>query len=207
MWQGSGQVVLEGCSMFYLQLAKFRLGLGALTAIATIAFGVWGTATLVTAESQTPDEIHACASREHIRLVDAADDCKKNELAVSWNVQGPQGDQGPLGPKGDTGEPGPPGSSGHLNTHGPWCPVPDPDATGAVTIQINSWSGPITDTQITVSGSIYYDGMVPEDGIVTIPVCSGMTRVVMMMVITSPNSAMGGSGWYASDGDTIEINF
>lgn len=54
--------------------------------------------------------IHACAdnSTGALRLVKGAEDCRKHETALEWNVEGPQGPQGPAGPQGEPG-----GLSGH----------------------------------------------------------------------------------------------
>lgn len=51
--------------------------------------------------------------------MDAAVACKNNELAVSWNQQGPKGDIGATGPTGATGATGP---------TGPAAPRPDRSA-------------------------------------------------------------------------------
>lgn len=48
-----------------------------------------------------------------IRIVDANEDCKKNEVALDWNIQGPAGPQGLQGEPGPAGPPGPSGVSGY----------------------------------------------------------------------------------------------
>ena len=50
-----------------------------------------------------------------LRIVAGADECKKNEQALTWNKQGPAGApgaDGAAGAKGDPGEPGAPGVPG-----------------------------------------------------------------------------------------------
>jgi hypothetical protein len=47
-----------------------------------------------------------------IRIVEANEDCKKNEVALDWNIQGPPGPAGPAGPQGPQGDVGPAGPSG-----------------------------------------------------------------------------------------------
>jgi hypothetical protein len=50
-----------------------------------------------------------------IRIVNTALRCKKNEIALTWNLTGPQGAEGPsggTGPKGDKGDTGATGATG-----------------------------------------------------------------------------------------------
>jgi hypothetical protein len=47
-----------------------------------------------------------------IRIVEANEDCKKNEVALDWNIQGPPGPAGPAGPQGPQGDVGPAGPAG-----------------------------------------------------------------------------------------------
>jgi hypothetical protein len=62
--------------------------------------------------------INACAGKENGALrVD--DSCRHNEVALTWNTQGPQGPAGPQGPKGDTGATGPAGPQGDTGPAGP----------------------------------------------------------------------------------------
>jgi hypothetical protein len=60
--------------------------------------------------------IQACVHpKEGLRIVSSADECKKFEQALAWNVQGPKGDPGepgPAGAPGSQGQPGPPGPAG-----------------------------------------------------------------------------------------------
>lgn len=67
----------------------------------------------IAAAMHDPNTIHACADDQagNLRLVEDSDDCRKNESALEWNVEGPQGPPGPPGPPGPQGEPG--GLSGH----------------------------------------------------------------------------------------------
>jgi hypothetical protein len=83
------------------KLIKSTLALAALTAgAAGIAYG---TVAATTATSR----IDACVGPSG--LVRIADECRRNEQSVSWNVRG---EQGPPGPKGDTGPRGDTGPAG-----------------------------------------------------------------------------------------------
>lgn len=58
-----------------------------------------------------------------LRIVDADDTCKSQELRVSWNRQGPQGEVGPQGPQGEHGEQGLQGIQGASGPEGPAGPA------------------------------------------------------------------------------------
>ena len=60
------------------------------------------------------NEIHACYvnQRGTLRIVNAPDDCGRNETPLTWNVQGEQGLPGPQGEPGPQGDPGPTGPQG-----------------------------------------------------------------------------------------------
>jgi hypothetical protein len=73
--------------------------------------------------------INACyrangGDQGQVRLVDDADDCRRNEKHISWNQVGPRGpkgekgDTGAQGPKGDTGSQGPRGETGPQGLRG-----------------------------------------------------------------------------------------
>ena len=63
---------------------SYRL-LGVLIALlATVVTG--GVA--ITANSHDSNQIHACANRWAVRIVDDADKCKRRETHVSWNIRG-----------------------------------------------------------------------------------------------------------------------
>jgi hypothetical protein len=62
-------------------------------------------------------------SKGDLRAVDAAEDCRSYEKAVSWNQEGPQGPVGPAGPRGPQGDPGPKGDPGPPGATGPAGPV------------------------------------------------------------------------------------
>jgi hypothetical protein len=69
---------------------------------------------------------HACVktgANGQVRIIDTdkSESCNVNELAVSWNQQGPQGPQGEQGPPGETGPQGPPGPSGDVGQPGGLC--------------------------------------------------------------------------------------
>lgn len=48
-----------------------------------------------------------------IRIIAADEECKKNEVALDWNIQGPAGPQGLQGDTGPAGPQGPSGVSGY----------------------------------------------------------------------------------------------
>jgi hypothetical protein len=58
--------------------------------------------------------ITACKSDPsgQIRIVDDASECKNNEVAVTWNSEGPVGPAGPAGATGPAGPAGPAGAQG-----------------------------------------------------------------------------------------------
>ena len=73
-----------------------------------IAVGVWHLA------AQSSGVINACASMQSgaMRAVSATNQCKSNEIPLSWNVVGQQGPIGAQGPTGLQGPPGPQGPAG-----------------------------------------------------------------------------------------------
>ena len=89
--------------------------------------GAGGVAMATTALERTATTvIQACQknSTGELRVVNAAGDCKQNETAIAWNVQGAAG---PPGPTGDTGPQGPTGATGPAGPQGP--PGPSGDAS------------------------------------------------------------------------------
>jgi hypothetical protein len=72
---------------------------------------------MATAADDSPTRIDACRNIRHglVRIVFAANACKRNEAPLSWGVQGPAGPAGaagPAGPKGDQGAQGVAGPAG-----------------------------------------------------------------------------------------------
>ena len=67
----------------------------------------------VTALTQA-EVIIACKSDSNgsIRIVDDAAECRNNEVALTWNTEGPEGPAGPPGPTGPAGPTGPTGPAG-----------------------------------------------------------------------------------------------
>lgn len=53
-----------------------------------------------------------------LRLVDAADECKLSETAITWNAEGEPGPQGSPGPQGEPGPQGSPGPQGEPGEDG-----------------------------------------------------------------------------------------
>lgn len=73
-----------------------------------------------------------------LRVVDELGSCTKNELSLTWNVQGPAGPAGPVGatgstgPKGEKGDAGAAGSTGPAGTAGPQGPEGPPGPPGPI---------------------------------------------------------------------------
>jgi hypothetical protein len=65
--------------------------------------------------------INACVKKKNglVRVVASLNACKKGELPLSWNVQGPAGLRGPTGAPGPTGAAGPAGPPGPAGAQGP----------------------------------------------------------------------------------------
>jgi collagen type I alpha len=105
-------------------------------------------------EKKSVDTIHACAKKKdgRLRTVAGAANCRRDERALQWNVQGPKGDPGsegpagpagpagtagqtgaagPMGPAGAVGPAGPPGATGPAGAQGPQGPAGPQGATGA----------------------------------------------------------------------------
>jgi hypothetical protein len=78
--------------------------------------------------AQGTNVIYACIQKNNgqARIVSGPSNCNPSEVAVSWNVVGPQG------PKGDTGATGPQGPAGPIGQTGPVGPTGPAGATGAV---------------------------------------------------------------------------
>lgn len=95
-------------------------GLGAVV----IGGGTTAAAELASASTPAPQILTACKSvAGFLRLVSSPTDCRGNETAVQWDVQGPVGPQGPAGPKGATGATGPKGATGAQGPAGPQGPT------------------------------------------------------------------------------------
>ena len=82
-----------------------------------------GVMTAVSAHNGGNGIIHSCVKFDggkddkDVRgqlyvLQDPNSTCKKNEISLDWNIQGPQGVPGPLGPPGPKGDTGPQGAVG-----------------------------------------------------------------------------------------------
>jgi len=95
--------------------------------VIVVLAGAGGVAMATTAlEGTATTVIQACQknSTGELRVVNAAGDCKQNESAIAWNVQGAAGPPGPAGATGPAGPAGPPGPTGATGAKG------DPGATG-----------------------------------------------------------------------------
>ena len=85
------------------------------------AAGVAYATTVVRGNTPT-STIQACESFDGLlRVVNNPGDCRRHEVAISWNVvgpAGPAGPQGPAGPKGATGATGATGAAGAAGSNG-----------------------------------------------------------------------------------------
>lgn len=86
------------------------------------ALGEEGAAT--GAREKTSQTILACVNQA-TGVMAMRDSCKRGEIRVRWNKEGPagpEGPQGPVGPQGPTGPQGPAGSRGPSGPAGPQGP-------------------------------------------------------------------------------------
>ncbi len=92
-----------------------------------------GAAYAVSSHQGSTTTITACRGHEGLlRLVNDAGDCRHNESAISWNIQGPKGDPGPAGPAGPAGAKGPKGDAGAAGPKGDTGAAGPAGAAGAV---------------------------------------------------------------------------
>ncbi|MQA29610.1 MAG: hypothetical protein GEU82_07205 [Luteitalea sp.] len=80
---------------------------------ALLCLGVAALASVVDpplVQGQSVDTIKGCYLRDsgRLRVVKSRRECRRNEVAISWNIGGPQGPVGPVGPIGPVGPPGDP---------------------------------------------------------------------------------------------------
>jgi hypothetical protein len=113
----------------WLLLLALPLALG--TGVAVAAHGSSG--------KRTDGVIHACAKKRggHLRVVSAGQLCRKAEVALSWNVRGPEGPPGLPGPAGPAGATGPAGPAGAVGPAGPAGPPGPPGPPLASLDQLN----------------------------------------------------------------------
>src|SRR5688572_9869958 len=98
--------------------------------LAALGMGILGSGltAMVSAHGGDTTRIHAClnAGNGTIYVVDAHQTCGQNQVALDWNIQGPQG---PQGLQGIQGPPGPqdlqgvPGQTGQTGAQGPTGPA------------------------------------------------------------------------------------
>ena len=104
-------------------------GLGIVGAAFVVALGL----APISAQGQ---QISACVNNSSgtIHIVGQNVSCGSNEMALTWNIVGPQGPIGPVGPAGPTGATGPQGPAGPAGAQGSTGlqgPMGAPGATGA----------------------------------------------------------------------------
>jgi len=88
-------------------------------AVAVVCAGVAvaGGSIAYSAVSASSNTIKGCYSKA-TGAVRIASRCKKGELPLSWNMQGPKGDKGDPGEKGDKGDKGDTGDTGPAGISG-----------------------------------------------------------------------------------------
>jgi hypothetical protein len=76
-----------------------------LTAVLALAAGAFGGRAAANLAGGGTETIHACrnSSTGAIRVVDDPSQCRPAEVAMEWNVKGPQGDKGEKGERGADG--------------------------------------------------------------------------------------------------------
>ncbi len=133
---------------------RSRRGRASLVAFGTAAVAI-GIYAAVAAAGPSPAVIDACAlsGQGQLRIVGDGDSCKKNETAVSWNVEGPTGVTGATGATGATGNTG---ATGAMGTPGATGNAGATGATGA--------PGADGGQHIVYSGSVNPDGSPQETG-------------------------------------------
>ncbi len=73
--------------------------------VITLVLGVLGTLFVTHVLAQTANNtIYACAQKQtgNLRMVSTGTNCRPDETAITWNIQGPQGIPGPAGSGGGT---------------------------------------------------------------------------------------------------------
>ncbi len=130
-------------------------GVGAL-----VVGGVTAGATLAFASTPATSVLIACQSPSgFLRLVSSTTDCRSNETAVQWNVQGPTGPQGNTGPAGPQGVAGPIGATGATGPAGPAGPTgpagPSGSGSSAPAVPGSEVVGTLTFTTAQNTGKSY----------------------------------------------------
>ena len=84
--------------------------------------------------------------------------CQPNDVAISWNTQGPAGPKGDTGPQGATGPAGPQGPQGAKGDDGPPGPKGDAGPPGAAGTSVVSAVLPTGDANCPHGGSSFTVG-------------------------------------------------
>ncbi|MDX1745721.1 MAG: hypothetical protein R3324_07275, partial [Halobacteriales archaeon] len=92
-------------------------------AVAVLVVAAVGVVSVNALGQTSPATYSGCLKNGRITSIAVGDEprsaCKKNEVQVSWNREGPQGPQGPRGPEGPVGPKGEPGPEGPQGEPGP----------------------------------------------------------------------------------------
>ena len=114
------------------RLLGSRRAVALLTAL-VVGLATGGAAMAVVGGSSAADEtIKGCyrKSTGALRVLPKGETCKKSELAISWNKQGPAGRTGQTGAQGPKGDPGPAGETGPKGDTGAQGPKGDTGPQG-----------------------------------------------------------------------------
>src|SRR6266550_7013679 len=85
---------------------------------AGLALSALGTVALATDSPSSSGTITACVKKNgQVRFVSSASQCKRNETATIFNVNGASGPPGPPGPTGPQGPAGPTGPAGSAKAY------------------------------------------------------------------------------------------
>src|SRR5208282_3340156 len=116
------------CRHFPRRIQMFSFRRLALLAVLLASFLV-STPAMAAPSSTTID---ACSHMKSglARIVHSSADCRRDELFISWNIQGPVGPTGPAGPTGKTGPAGPAGPVGPAGAAGATGPAGPAGAQG-----------------------------------------------------------------------------
>ena len=149
-----------------------------------------GATTVGFAAATTAGVIYACVNNSSgtIHVVSATTACANNEVALSWNTEGPQGATGPTGPTGPTGLTGPTGATG---------------PSGAATTYNYRFGGMYPGTSVAIAFCQPSEKVVGGGGFSTtgFPAFPGLTQNFPISAVAEPAFGTTAIGWeVASEG-------
>ncbi|PAE38066.1 hypothetical protein CHI06_19085 [Bacillus sp. 7884-1] len=109
-----------------MKLFKKPIVKGAVVGVLVMS-AIFGVSSVLAQDDTTV--YYACVKNSNgtLYIIDAEDECRSNEMKISWNQVGPKGNQGL---KGDKGEPGTEGPVGPTGPQGPKGDKGDPGDKG-----------------------------------------------------------------------------